>query len=185
MSVFVLNPSDTIVLKDTIAVKFVAIVENCQPIVKETGTNWQDVAIALSICIAFAIVVCYGIRLFFTDRKNEREFQKGKESLKHNWEEAEKDRKKTAEKESRTWQHEDQERKQKNSFIDRYLDFLKDQAENETDEARKRQYRETLAFIIEASQKGELNKITDNKLNSVFKQNCDEEESKQKPMAQI
>lgn len=177
MSMYVLNSSDTMVLKDTVVVKFAAIVENCQPIVKEAETNWQDSAIVISICIAAAIVFCYAINKYFVDKKDEREKWKENESLKHNWEEAEKNRKVNAEGISRTWQNEDLDRKLKNGFIDRYLDFLKDLAETEKDDTRKMQYLETLTYMIEASQKGELSKITDNKLNSILKQKFDEKES--------
>ena len=57
MSMYVLNSSDTMVLKDTVVVKFAAIVENCQPIVKEAETNWQDSAIVISKCMAAAIKI--------------------------------------------------------------------------------------------------------------------------------
>lgn len=54
-----------------------------------------------------------------------------------------------------------------NELLDKYLDFLDKKSEQGTYDSD--QYRETLARLVELSQKGQLNEITEDALNSIFK----------------
>lgn len=56
MSTFILNPNDTIMLKETIVVKFAEAADKCQPIVKEAETNCNDVKIVAIICVAIFLL---------------------------------------------------------------------------------------------------------------------------------
>lgn len=58
-------------------------------------------------------------------------------------------------------------RKQSNELLDKYLDLL--EKKNEQGIYDSDQYRETLARLVELSQKGQLSKITEDELNSIFK----------------
>jgi len=53
-----------------------------------------------------------------------------------------------------------------NELLDKYLDFLDKKSEQGTYDSD--QYRETLARLVELSQKGQLNEITEDALNSIF-----------------
>lgn len=55
-----------------------------------------------------------------------------------------------------------------NELLDKYLDLL--DKKNEQGEYNSDQYRETLARLVELSQKGKLNEITEDALNSIFKE---------------
>lgn len=54
-----------------------------------------------------------------------------------------------------------------NELLDKYLDFL--DKKNEQGVYDSDQYRETLARLVELSQKGQLSEITEDALNSIFK----------------
>ncbi len=65
------------------------------------------------------------------------------------------------------YQANESSRQKSNELLDKYLDFLdkkSDQGEYDSD-----QYRETLARLVELSQKGKLSEITEDALNSIFK----------------
>ena len=58
-------------------------------------------------------------------------------------------------------------RQKSNELLDKYLDFL--DKKNEEGTYNSDQYRETLARLVELSQKGKLSEITEDALNSIFK----------------
>ena len=58
-------------------------------------------------------------------------------------------------------------RQKSNELLDKYLDFL--DKKNEQGVYDSDQYRETLARLVELSQKGKLSEITEDALNSIFK----------------
>ena len=58
-------------------------------------------------------------------------------------------------------------RQKSNELLDKYLDFL--DKKNEEGTYNSDQYRETLARLVELSQKGKLSDITEDALNSIFK----------------
>jgi type III secretory pathway component EscR len=58
-------------------------------------------------------------------------------------------------------------RQKSNELLDKYLDFL--DKKNEQGVYDSDQYRETLARLVELSQKGQLSEITEDTLNSIFK----------------
>ena len=58
-------------------------------------------------------------------------------------------------------------RQKSNELLDKYLDFL--DKKNEQGIYDSDQYRETLARLVELSQKGQLSEITEDALNSIFK----------------
>ena len=58
-------------------------------------------------------------------------------------------------------------RQKSNELLDKYLDFL--DRKNEQGVYDSDQYRETLARLVELSQKGQLSEITEDALNSIFK----------------
>ena len=58
-------------------------------------------------------------------------------------------------------------RQKSNELLDKYLDFL--DKKNEEGTYNSDQYRETLARLVELSQKGQLSDITEDALNSIFK----------------
>lgn len=58
-------------------------------------------------------------------------------------------------------------RQKSNELLDKYLDFL--DKKNEQGVYDSDQYRETLARLVELSQKGQLSEITEDVLNSIFK----------------
>jgi type III secretory pathway component EscR len=58
-------------------------------------------------------------------------------------------------------------RQKSNELLDKYLDFL--DKKNEQGVYDSDQYRETLARLVELSQKGQLSEITEDALNSIFK----------------
>ena len=65
------------------------------------------------------------------------------------------------------YQANESSRQKSNELLDKYLNFLdkkSDQGEYDSD-----QYRETLARLVELSQKGKLSEITEDALNSIFK----------------
>ena len=57
-------------------------------------------------------------------------------------------------------------RQKSNELLDKYLDFL--DKKNEEGTYNSDQYRETLARLVELSQKGQLSEITEEALNSIF-----------------
>lgn len=57
-------------------------------------------------------------------------------------------------------------RQKSNELLDKYLDFL--DKKNEQGVYDSDQYRETLARLVELSQKGQLSEITEDALNSIF-----------------
>ncbi len=57
-------------------------------------------------------------------------------------------------------------RQKSNELLDKYIDFL--DKKNEQGVYDSDQYRETLARLVELSQKGQLSEITEDALNSIF-----------------
>ena len=57
--------------------------------------------------------------------------------------------------------------KKSNELLDKYLDLLDKKTEQGVYDSD--QYRETLARLVELSQKGQLSEITEDDLNSIFK----------------
>lgn len=82
MSTLILNPNDTILLKDTIVVKFAEVAEKCHPIVIKGETNCNDVTIVAIICgaiIILAIIAAIVITLWhYMEVKKWREIETGK-----------------------------------------------------------------------------------------------------------
>ena len=58
-------------------------------------------------------------------------------------------------------------RQKSNELLDKYLDFIDKKSEQGVYDSD--QYRETLARLVELSQKGQLSDITEDALNSIFK----------------
>lgn len=58
-------------------------------------------------------------------------------------------------------------RQKGNELLDKYLDFIDKKSEQGVYDSD--QYRETLARLVELSQKGQLSDITEDALNSIFK----------------
>ena len=58
-------------------------------------------------------------------------------------------------------------RQKGNELLDKYLDFIDKKSEQGVYDSD--QYRETLARLVELSQKGKLSEITEDALNSIFK----------------
>jgi type III secretory pathway component EscR len=65
------------------------------------------------------------------------------------------------------YQANESSRQKSNELLDKYLDFL--DKKNEQGVYDSDQYRETLARLVELSQKGQLSEITEDALNSIFK----------------
>ena len=126
MSTVVFKVSDTIASRDTSFVKVENLDHLCQPIFQEAGTNCQDVAIVFFICAAIVVVAMYGICKFFADRAKEREYQKGRETQKRNWDVEDKNRKELAEQKNREWSLEDQNRKKIDELMKKKLQLLND-----------------------------------------------------------
>lgn len=127
------------ILRDSVPVDVVKIIGSCQPCIQEAKTSWQDVAIAFCICVTLIIIVTFVICRLITSREEERK-----------------------------WQHEDIERKRQDNFLNKYLEFLKGQTQEGEDEVKSIQYRLALEYIIELTQKGELNTMSKENLESFF-----------------
>ena len=65
---------DTImIIRDSVATCLKETAEICLPCVKEAETSWQDVIIWVTLFVAFAYVVRYGIKQYFKCKKDERD----------------------------------------------------------------------------------------------------------------
>lgn len=64
------------VVSDTLAVKFKAVADFCQPCIDGTGTNFCDVLIVLIICICIGFIAACGISKYYNNKKEERDIQK-------------------------------------------------------------------------------------------------------------
>ena len=73
-----------IIVSDTLAVKFKAVADVCQPCIEETGTNWCDVLIVLTVCICVGYIAVRGISRYYNDKKEEREYLTKKNAVQDN-----------------------------------------------------------------------------------------------------
>jgi hypothetical protein len=128
MSTFFLNINDTIACCDTIVVKVATIAETCQPCLKEAETNWQDVAIVFLFCAAFVSVALIA-----------------KCTIK-SWKEKEIQAKENEQTAKTMKDQEESKRKQKSDLLERYLNFLKDNASK--DESWSQEYKQVLSSLI-------------------------------------
>ena len=176
MNTFIFNLNDTTALNDSVVAKIVKLSEACQPVVTDTPTNSEDVMIAKIVCTAIVIIAIASLFAFYLWKRMEIIAKKDERNDKRACEEKDRDFKKKANEENRRIQLEDEERKRKSDLLDKYITLIKEQNEEGINEANN--YRETLACLIELTQKGVLKEITKDTLNSIFEKNCDEEESK-------
>ena len=110
MSTFILNLNDTTVINDSIFAKVVKLSEVCQPVVMEAETNNFDWYIVATICgavIIVASIACYAVLSWKekeiqndNDKQNSKKSEEGTNAI----------------------------RKQKSDLLDKYLDFLKENA---------------------------------------------------------
>jgi uncharacterized protein YxeA len=136
MSTFIINLNDTIAMSDSAVVELAKVISSCQPCIRGTETNCNDVIIVAFICLAIVFVAFIAVFGFLYWKsmeikadQEEREFQKTKEK-------EECQRKLDANKNNRSNMLEDEERKRK---------YAKDDKELERkyaieDEERKRKY---------------------------------------------
>ena len=103
---------DTLVTCDTIVVKCAKAVELCQPVMKEAGTNWQDVWITAIICLAICAVAWLAQAAVLGWKEKEINFQKDELEEKNSKEEK------------------DSVNKHKYDLLDKYLDLLKEQTKD-------------------------------------------------------
>ena len=103
---------DTLVTCDTIVVKCAKAVELCPPVMKEAGTNWQDVLITLLICLAICAVAWLAQAAVLGWKEKEINFQKDEREEKNSKEEK------------------DSVNKHKYDLLDKYLDLLKEQTKD-------------------------------------------------------
>ena len=185
MSTFIINLNDTTALSDSVVAKVIKLSEAFQPAVTEAESNNNDVMIVAFICIAIVVVALIAkwaawswqnaeIASRVKERSDKRE--KDEEDYQRKQKAEEKSRsmqkedqahKESDEQKRRTWQHENEDREQKAEFLNKYIEFIKEQSENGNYDISI--YRETLARIIEFSQKGKLSEITEDNLNAIFK----------------
>lgn len=110
MSTFILNLNDTTVINDSVFAKVVKLSEVCQPVVMEAETNNLDWYIVATICgavIIVASIACYAVLSWKekeiqndNDKQNSKKSEEGTNAI----------------------------RKQKSDLLDKYLDFLKENA---------------------------------------------------------
>jgi hypothetical protein len=110
MSTFILNLNETTVINDSIFAKVVKLSEVCQPVVMEAETNNFDWYIVATICgavIIVASIACYAVLSWKekeiqndNDKQNSKKSEEGTNAI----------------------------RKQKSDLLDKYLDFLKENA---------------------------------------------------------
>ena len=105
-----------IIIRDSVATCVNKMATICQPCVKEPDTNWQDVIIWVTLFVAFAYVVRYGIKQYFIWKKAERAANDDITKAKRE-----------QEKNDRDW-------KQKSDLMDKLLDLQKNYAEIKRDE---------------------------------------------------
>ena len=108
MSTIVCNLNSIIASCDTLVVKFDKLREIFQPIVKEAGTNWQDVSIVFLICTTFVIIAYFAKNTILGWQNNKIQAAK-----------QERDDKKTKE-------EEESKRKHQSDLLDKKIEFLKE-----------------------------------------------------------
>lgn len=118
--------------------------------IREAGTNCHDVCIVFAICVTVILVALIVKCAIGAWKDAERKA-------------ADEERKAKEEKEK-----EESERKIKSDLLNKYLDCLKDQTDVKENEIKNEKYRSVLEYLIELSQRNELNKISDEKLKSFF-----------------
>lgn len=129
---------DTImIIRDSVATCLKETAEICLPCVKEAETSWQDVIIWVTLFVAFAYVVRYGIKQYFKCKKDERDASAV--SAKEKRENDVKDRQwklevdKEAHELKRKEEQEALDKKRRTDLQDKLLCQLKDLAEIERD----------------------------------------------------
>ena len=90
----------------------------------EAGTSYEDVAIARTICCAVVAIVFIGALAFLAWTLMQLHALKNVAVRQRKWDEEDKKRQDTANKENRQNMLEDEKRKRKNSFIDKKLEAL-------------------------------------------------------------
>ena len=176
---------DSIVAKMTCVCDSV-LVKSCESgcrsmtVIHQEGTNCQDMYIVLFICVAFVLVALIAKWALWSWKKAELEA---------------KEKERTAQK---TKEEEESKRKIQSDLLDKYLDFLKERTKgnssdenkakpsanfvkkviegvcpdnhpvHETDLSNINQYRQVLEYLIELSQKNQLNNISKDTLRSFF-----------------
>ncbi len=63
---FIVSLNDTVAMNDTIVVKIMKVVENCQPVINESETNCNDLWIVISICATVVMVVGFVTWVLYT-----------------------------------------------------------------------------------------------------------------------
>lgn len=108
---------DTImIIRDSVAMCVNKMAATCQPCVKDSGTNWQDVIIWVTLFLALAYVIRYGIKQYFKWKNVEKEAENKNTIAKRKNDENDRD-----------W-------KQKTDLKNKLLDLQKDHAEIKRDE---------------------------------------------------
>lgn len=113
MNTIILTMNDTIASNDTIVVKLVKAAEACQPEVNGIITSWQDVAVALIVCLAIALIVMCGICKYYKEKDRKRQLE-------------DQESKRKAEEEDGKCQLEEQKRKRKEELQNKKLAILKE-----------------------------------------------------------
>ena len=149
-------------------------------VIQQAGTNWQDICIVFIICLAVVGVVLIAERTLCSWKNAELEA---------------KEKERTAQK---TKEEEESKRKIQSDLLDKYLDFLKERTKGTSSDENKtkpstnfvqkviegvcpdnhqvhdkdlsniNQYRLVLEYLIELSQKNQLNTISKDTLKSFF-----------------
>lgn len=151
-------------MSDSAVVELTKVISSCQPYVQEVETNDNDVKIVAIICLAIVLVAFIAVCGFLCWKskeikagEEERTFQKTKE-------EEECQRKIDANNKDRA-----------NKLVERYLEILKVQTESDKNGLKSIQYRKVLEYLIEIYQKGALNNISKDSLESLFGERYEKE----------
>lgn len=166
---------------DSLAAKVIEKLGVNNPVIIEPSTNCKDVYIVITICICIFLIVLIGVVGFLAWKQIDHQAKKKVDEKKREWDVKDKDYKQAAEEKNRKWQLEDEERKRKVAIedeerrfnfdlLEKYLNHLKEQLQNEQNVSNVTQYRQVLEYFIELSQKGELSKISKEMLDKFFEQ---------------
>ena len=133
-----------LVIRDSVATCVNKTDTICQSCVKEAETTWQDVSIALIICLTIMIIALYAIYKYFKSKKEERDASQTAAKMKRDNDVEDRQWKLNVDKEAhelkrkedredsdrkRKEEQADQEKKRKESLQDDLLCFLKDFSE--------------------------------------------------------
>lgn len=86
MSLFVVAPSDTVVISDSIIVKVTKAIEFLQPTMTEVGSNSEDVIITIVICATLVIIALMAFITFYLWKKKDLSAIEQERKDKRNWE---------------------------------------------------------------------------------------------------